>query len=80
MEHFRDNRGGVVRWLDHISHYTALSEGWALYAEIPLIAQETDVYDNEPFQKYSMLKWQVGGEDMEDNTRQCGDVNLNFEW
>lgn len=58
-EHFRDGCGGVIRWLDESSFYTAFTEGWALYAENPLIARETSVYDNEPFPKYGMLKWQV---------------------
>ena len=35
-------------------------EGWALYAENPLISDDTDVYDKEPMKKYGMLKWQVG--------------------
>lgn len=30
-----------------------------MYAENPLIAQDTDTYENEPLQKYGMLKWQV---------------------
>ncbi|KAL9953420.1 hypothetical protein ACROYT_G040839 [Oculina patagonica] len=59
VEHFRDSCGGVISWLDDSTYYTAFTEGWALYAENPLIARETNVYDNEPFQKYGMLKWQV---------------------
>jgi len=35
-------------------------EGWGLYAENPLISDDTDVYDGEPMKKYGMLKWQVG--------------------
>ena len=41
------------------TYYTAFTEGWALYAENPLITLETNVYDNEPVQKYGMLKWQI---------------------
>jgi len=59
VEHFRDSCGGVISWLDSSTYYTAFTEGWALYAENPLIARETNVYDKEPFQKYGMLKWQV---------------------
>ena len=59
MEHFRDSCGGVISWLDSSTSYTAFSEGWALYAENPLIARDTNVYETEPFQKYGMLKWQV---------------------
>ena len=59
MEHFRDSCGGVIGWLDSVTYYTAFSEGWALYAENPLIAKDTDTYENEPMQKFGMLKWQV---------------------
>lgn len=60
VEHFRDSCGGLISWLDSSTHYTVFSEGWALYAENPLIARETNVYEKDPFQKYGMLKWQVG--------------------
>ena len=59
MEHFRDSCGGVISWLDKSTSYTAFSEGWALYAENPLVARDTDAYEKEPLQKYGMLKWQV---------------------
>ncbi|XP_020631918.1 uncharacterized protein LOC110068847 [Orbicella faveolata] len=59
LEHFRDSCGGVISWLDSSTSYTAFSEGWALYAENPLVARDTNVYETEPFQKYGMLKWQV---------------------
>lgn len=49
----------MISWLDTNTRYTAFSEGWALYAENPLIARDTNVYEKEPLQKYGMLKWQV---------------------
>lgn len=49
----------MIGWLDSVTYYTAFTEGWALYAENPLIAQDTDTYKNEPMQKFGMLKWQV---------------------
>ncbi|XP_068740559.1 uncharacterized protein [Montipora capricornis] len=58
-ELFGDNCGGVISWLNGASYYTAFTEGWALYAENPLIAEETDAYDNNPLQLYGMLKWQI---------------------
>ena len=58
-EHFRDSCGGVIKWLDQETYYTAFTEGWGLYAENPLIGEDTDVYEDEPLQKYGMLKWQV---------------------
>ena len=58
-EHFRDSCGGVIKWLDQETYYTAFTEGWDLCAENPLIGEDTDVYEDEPLQKYGMLKWQV---------------------
>ena len=58
-ELFGDNCEGVISWLNGASYYTAFTEGWALYAENPLIAEETDTYDNDPLQLYGMLKWQI---------------------
>ncbi|KAL9986426.1 hypothetical protein ACROYT_G000573 [Oculina patagonica] len=57
-EHFRDTCGGLIGWLDSKTYYTAFLEGWGLYAENPLISDDTDVYDGEPMKKYGMLKWQ----------------------
>ena len=68
IEHFRDSCGGVIRWLDGVTYYTAFTEGWALYAENPLIAEDTDTYKYEPMQKFGMLKWQV--------RKEC--TNLNY--
>jgi len=58
-EHFRDTCGGLISWLDSKTYYTAFLEGWGLYAENPLISDDTDVYDGEPMKKYGMLKWQI---------------------
>jgi len=54
-----DTCGGVIGWLNSKTYYTAFLEGWGLYAENPLISDDTDVYDGEPMKKYGMLKWQV---------------------
>lgn len=58
-EHFKDTCGGVIAWLDSKTYYTAFLEGWGLYAENPLISDDTDVYIGRPMKKYGMLKWQV---------------------
>lgn len=58
-EHFKDSCGGLIGWLDSKTYYTAFLEGWGLYAENPLISDDTDVYDGEPMKKYGMLKWQI---------------------
>lgn len=49
----------MIGWLGSVTYYIAFIEGWALYAENPLIAEDTDTYKYEPMQKYGMLKWQV---------------------
>ena len=54
-----DSCGGSISWLNSETYYTAFTEGWALYAENPLIAEDTNTYANEPMQKFGMLKWQV---------------------
>ncbi|KAK3707597.1 hypothetical protein QZH41_006132 [Actinostola sp. cb2023] len=59
LERFRDTCGGVITWLDGLQLYMAFVEGWALYAEYPLVAKETDVYDNRHLEKYGLMKWQV---------------------
>lgn len=48
-EHFIDRCGGVIKWLDSETYYTAFTEGWGLYAENPLIGEDTDTYENEPW-------------------------------
>lgn len=58
-EHFQDTCGGIIGWLSSVTSYTAFTEGWALYAENPLIAYNTDVYKGQPLYKYGMLKSQV---------------------
>ena len=59
LEHFQDTCGGVIGWLNSIVSSTAFSEGWGLYAENPLISDDTDVYDEEPMKKYGMLQGQA---------------------
>ena len=58
IEHFQDSCGGVIGWLDEVSSNTAFTKGWNAYAE-EYILDETDIYDNNPLQKYGMLKWEV---------------------
>jgi len=59
QEHFQDTCGGEIAWLSSITSYTAFTEGWALYAENPLIAYDTDTYEGQPLYKYGMLKSQL---------------------
>ena len=59
IEYFRDTYGGVPKWLDDQMSYTFFTEGWGLYAENPVIAQDTDTYKEAPMQRFGMLKWQI---------------------
>lgn len=59
IEHFRDKCGGVPGWLDKETSYVAFQEGWAVYAESPLLSDDSDLYEHNLLQLYGMLKWQV---------------------
>ena len=56
IENFQQVCGGSQQFLHDFSYYTAFSEGWALYAEYPLMAKH---YENDIMQKYGMLNWQM---------------------
>lgn len=58
-EHFQDSCGGLFGWLSTVTSYTAFTEGWALYAENPLVAYDTNTYTGKPLYKYGMLKSQL---------------------
>ena len=58
-EHFLDSCPGPIGWIASNTLYLAFSEGWALYAENPLIPEHTKMYEIDPLSKYGMLKWQV---------------------
>ena len=58
-EHFTGSCEGPIRWIAVNSLYLAFTEGWALYAENPLIPEHTTAYQVDPVFKYGMLKWQV---------------------
>ena len=59
MEYFGDQCGDILQWLSSKSSSTFFTEGWALYAEKPVISDDTDTYEGHPLEKYGMLKWQV---------------------
>ena len=59
VEHFTDKCGGVISWINQVAPSIAFSEGWGLYAEI-LIAEDTDSYQDQLWQRYGALKWRVG--------------------
>ena len=55
-------------------------EGWSLYAENPLISDDTDVYDGRPLKKYGMLKWQVSKDDNQENDKMIVEVEIAHGW
>ena len=59
MEHFQDSCQDPISWVEKNTFFLEFAEGWALYAEHPLISMYTDSYRNDPLTKYGMLKWQV---------------------
>ncbi|XP_068734656.1 uncharacterized protein [Montipora capricornis] len=59
VEHFRDSCQDPISWIQRSTFYLEFAEGWALYAENPLIAMYTDAYRDDPLTKYGMLKWQI---------------------
>ena len=75
-EHFEDTCGGPIGWLSSKTYYTAFLEGWGLYAENPLISDDTDVYDGRPLKKYGMLKWQVGNDDNQEKDKMIVEVEI----
>lgn len=50
-----------MSWLDDATDasFAAFTEGWALYSENPIMSDDTDLYNDNPIQKFGMLKWQV---------------------
>jgi hypothetical protein len=60
-EYFHSHCEGMMSWLDDqsSSSFAAFTEGWALYSENPVMSDDTDVYSDNPKQKYGMFKWQV---------------------
>ena len=60
-EYFHSDCEGLMSWLDDQSSnsFVAFTEGWALYSENPVMSDDTDVYNDNPLQKYGMFKWQV---------------------
>lgn len=61
LEYFQGSCKGLTSWLDEQSDgsYSAFTEGWALYSENPIMSDDTDLYKDNPLQKYGMFKWQV---------------------
>ena len=59
VEYFNDPCEDVFKWLNSYSEYSYFKEGWALYAETPLVSENTDTYHGHPLKEYGMLQWEV---------------------
>lgn len=64
METFRSECNDVISWISRPNYFPGFTEGWATYAEYPLMTNDTDIYNNTTdkdiiLQKYGMLKYQV---------------------
>lgn len=49
----------VFDWLTKRTYFSSFSEGWATYAEYPLVGKDLDLYRNDLMAKYGMLQQQV---------------------
>lgn len=49
----------MTSWINQVTQSIAFVEGWGLYAEL-LIAEDTDSYEDQLWQRYGALKWRVG--------------------
>ena len=64
VENFRSECNDVISWISRPNYFPGFTEGWATYAEYPLMTNDTDIYNNTTdkdvvLQKYGMLKYQV---------------------
>jgi len=67
MESFRSKCNDVISSISRPNYFPGFTEGWATYAEYPLMTNDTDIYSNTAnnsnknvvLQKYGMLKYQV---------------------
>jgi len=62
LENFKDECGGVSEWINYVvDYYPSFSEGWGVYAENPILLNDTNVLsgDENDVARYGLLKWQV---------------------
>ncbi|KAJ7377642.1 hypothetical protein OS493_027719 [Desmophyllum pertusum] len=75
---FRSKCNDVISWLSRPNYFPGFTEGWATYAENPVMANDTDIYNNTSnknvlLQKYGMLKYQILAA-----LRTLLDININY--
>ncbi|XP_031556875.1 uncharacterized protein LOC116293574 [Actinia tenebrosa] len=58
LENYEGSCDDDPEWLNKQNYYIAFQEGWALYAENPLLSRDVNLYQSNLLQKYGMLKWQ----------------------
>ena len=51
--------GSVQSFFHDKGMFTGFIEGWALYAENPVLSDDVNLYKNDLLQKLGMYKWQV---------------------
>lgn len=49
----------IQQWMSTSIYFLTFAEGWALYAEGDLIADETDAYKSIPLMNFTALRWKV---------------------
>lgn len=61
LENFADKCGGITSWINEVvDYYPSFSEGWGLYAENPILLNDTKVLkESDYLEKYGVLKWQI---------------------
>lgn len=63
FQNFQDNCGTPLsKQLNDLLLFRSFIEGWGLYAERPLMADDTDLYKDVPnsqYYRYGTLKWQI---------------------
>ena len=53
---------GLYSFFHELAYFSSFVEGWALYAENPLLSHDIDIYKDNLLQKIGMYKWQVSND------------------
>lgn len=78
IEFFQDNCTDPIHWLSESNYFTAMTEGWATYAEGTLLLKNTNLYTNTLdkqvlLQKYGVIYYQLLAA-----LRVIVDIDLNY--
>ncbi|XP_001640303.2 uncharacterized protein LOC5520476 [Nematostella vectensis] len=58
-DNFIDTNNDAISWLGETTFISGFTEGWATYAETPLVAVDIDAYKNDLMSRYGMLQQQI---------------------